>query len=1515
MTVQRAADRSRLAAVATRTTVAMVLTAITAFGAEVNAAEGIFTPVATVAEQRARVTQPDVRRLALDPLDRADPRSTPSPVEVLRSRSVGVDASELSTVRAALEDGRDARVRLNLFSDVDLNAEMHRVADTRYGWSLSGRIEGDPHGSVTMVVHGDIVAGAVHTRDGSFVIGSRGGTVHAVQEVSGDFACGVDGRSHEVAWRDSATRAPVAAASDDDGSEVDLLVLFTQAALELEGSLRRMRASIDLAVAWANDAYEASGVNLRLSLVAAALVDYEESRARGSAGVTNQWFDLQYAIAPNDGVLEEAHALRESYAADVVHLIVDQPGGGGVGELLKVEAEDPSAFAFSVSNSLSWPTFLAHEVGHVMGLLHDRYEEADSGWAFAEVPLHAYAYGYVNQRAFDSGASQESRWRTIMSYDTQCRHQGFTCSQIQRFSNPDRKHPAGTGDSLGVAGVVRTDAVEGPADGVRSLNERRSLITGYRDSATRCDYRLSGMRRDVAASGGEFSVEVDAARSCTWTATAFGEHVELTSDAAGKGPGEVTYRVMTNDGPARIGHVVLAGEMLAVYQSGAIAPVSVCERTPQVRDGITNVTGSTCGAVSEFDLLEVRSLDLATKSIDTVRDGDFAGLANLVELRLRGNPGLTIEDGAFGDLRNLKLLDLCCSDLDVVPPAIRSLRSLTRLNLYGNPIRSLASDAFSGLSELRYLHLANLELTSLPEGVFSDQRRLLELYLYENRITEITKEMLRGPQDLLSLRLNGNPLGELRPDAFAAIPKIWSLNLRRTQLRTIPSQAIANVVSTLDVSDNLIEDVSGTTFPGWSLGRLNLANNSLSALPPGVFAGFTSRACRHGEMELDLSGNPGAPFALTVELDRVGSGAAASGPRQAVVRVREGAPWPITVRVAATGGSSFRRDVTIENGDTESAPFDVAADGPVLLRMTVAPRVPLGYRGVRVALGGALPVIGLDGAVLNPGGAPFRADVAEAFARDGEVPEMSVISSDPGVANATLVNGTLTVTPDGLGETTVQVAVSYADGTVEEYVFAVTVDAPGRTTTPAVWLFPRAADPDREGFARVVNRSTRGGEVQITAVDDAGMRYGPVVLSMDGRQTAHFNSGDLEAGNAGKGLTEGIGSGQGDWRLTLESDLDIEVLSYIRTRDGFLTSMHDVAPTGPEGLRVVTFNPASNVGQLSLLRLINSGDVEAPATITGVDDSGVSPGEGVQVTVPAGASVTLSSGDLESGSGVVGSLGDGQGKWRLNVDADQPVAAMSLLENRNTGHLTNLSTAPVGAGDGIHRVALFPSASDASGRQGFVRVVNRSGQAGDVRISAYDESDWAYEPMTLAVAAGETVHFNSNDLEVGNLEKGLTGSTGAGTGDWRLELTSDLELDVFAYVRTEDGFLTAVHDTVLPAEGFYPVATLNPGSNVNQVSSLRLVNTGAEAAAVTIWGVDDAGEWSGELRLTVPPGAVREYTAATLETGGHGFEGVLGDGAGKWRLTVVSDRPLTVISLLESPTGHVTNLSTAPRSR
>ena len=229
-----------------------------------------------------------------------------------------------------------------------------------------------------------------------------------------------------------------------------------------------------------------------------------------------------------------------------------------------------------------------------------------------------------------------------------------------------------------------------------------------------------------------------------------------------------------------------------------------------------------------------------------------------------------------------------------------------------------------------------------------------------------------------------------------------------------------------------------------------------------------------------------------------------------------------------------------------------------------------------------------------------------------------------------------------------------------------------------------------------------------------------------------------------------------------------------------------------------------------------------------------------------------------------------------------------------------------------HTLPYLPSASDALGRTGVARVINHSDEAGEVRIDAFDDEGQSYGPVTLSLDAGEAVHFHSEHLENGNEERGLSGALGSGEGAWRLELSSELDIEVLSYVITADGLLTAMHDTAPSAGGRHRVAIFNPGSNTNRVSRLRLVNLGEEAAEVSIVGIDDRSESAAsEVTTTIPAGASRTFTAAALESGGEGLEGALGDGEGKWRLVVESSQPIVVIGLLSDSVGHLSNLSAA----
>ena len=242
------------------------------------------------------------------------------------------------------------------------------------------------------------------------------------------------------------------------------------------------------------------------------------------------------------------------------------------------------------------------------------------------------------------------------------------------------------------------------------------------------------------------------------------------------------------------------------------------------------------------------------------------------------------------------------------------------------------------------------------------------------------------------------------------------------------------------------------------------------------------------------------------------------------------------------------------------------------------------------------------------------------------------------------------------------------------------------------------------------------------------------------------------------------------------------------------------------------------------------------------------------------------------------------------------------------------------AGQQSHTVPLFialehenPDQPEREQRQGFVRIINRSSDDGLVRIHAVDDTGTPGQAATLTIQGNQTRHFNSDDLEGGNMDKGLTGAVGDGQGDWYLRLETDLDISVLAYARTKPGgFLTSLHDVVPCAENRCQVDVFNPASNRNQRSLLRIVNSGDGAATVTITGKDDAGELPGQaVSFRLPPGAARTLTRRrTRRRQRRRPERCLGRRAGQVALSVAADQAIMVMSLMESPSGHLTNLST-----
>ena len=226
-----------------------------------------------------------------------------------------------------------------------------------------------------------------------------------------------------------------------------------------------IEAVIDVMIAETNEAYQASDVHLRLALVARSEVQYTEA---------GDFRDINRLADPSDGYMDEVHATRDRTGADLVHLVFKHEGHpfGGVAHL---------AGAFGLTCQHCGGSTFAHELGHNMGLRHDRYAQLYSERGRGPVTLDP-AFGYVNQPGLAVGAARPSRWVTIMSYDTQCWDNYTSCSGLLRFSNPRQSY---NGDPLGVPFGSGGSGVTGPADAAAVLNATGPAVALWRDHVPR----------------------------------------------------------------------------------------------------------------------------------------------------------------------------------------------------------------------------------------------------------------------------------------------------------------------------------------------------------------------------------------------------------------------------------------------------------------------------------------------------------------------------------------------------------------------------------------------------------------------------------------------------------------------------------------------------------------------------------------------------------------------------------------------------------------------------------------------------------------------------------------------------------------------------------------------------------------------------------------------------------------------------------------------------------------------
>jgi hypothetical protein len=292
------------------------------------------------------------------------------------------------------------------------------------------------------VVHDGVLAGSVGTAQGRFQIRYKGASGYAIQEID---TSALPPELEPIPTA-PAKRSIRRSAAADDGSVIDVMVVYTPAARMAAGGAAGMQALITLGETETNIAYFNSQILSQLNVVHTEEVPYGES---GSLST-----DLS-RLSGTDGFMDNVHALRDTHSADLVKLIVESGDGCGIAYLMPGNNPlfAPMAFSVTLRSCVSPNYTFAHELGHNEGSNHAPGDPTGFG-------AYSYSFGYKNP---------SNLFRTIMAYNCS----GGGCPRVLHFSNPGVNflgNPTGT--------FSQNNAL--------SIHNVRTTVANFRSSSGTC---------------------------------------------------------------------------------------------------------------------------------------------------------------------------------------------------------------------------------------------------------------------------------------------------------------------------------------------------------------------------------------------------------------------------------------------------------------------------------------------------------------------------------------------------------------------------------------------------------------------------------------------------------------------------------------------------------------------------------------------------------------------------------------------------------------------------------------------------------------------------------------------------------------------------------------------------------------------------------------------------------------------------------------------------------------------
>ncbi len=340
---------------------------------------------------------------------------------------------------------------LNLFDNASYLAIPDKVQKNPSGsYTWSGHIEGIQFSQVTLIVHDGKLTGSVSLRNHIYQIRPLGGSDHLVVEKD---PAGFPQESVVNPPQETNSKPPVAgdvSSQPDDGSIIDVMVVYTEDARVGAGGTSNMEDLIDLAISETNTSFTNSDITPVLRLIHTKEVVYSEVG-----------FDVNVALDDlTNGTVPDVHTLRDDFGADLVVMLVEGDGTFCASAWTFVTENLPNnnEFGYSIvdhdcaTGNLSF----GFAIGTNMGARTDRAVDGTDGEPFD------FNHAYVDE---------PSGIRTLRAVS-----KPVTTTRIQYWSNPDINF------FVNGIGEVPLGIAEGDeaADNARAIDALANEISNYR---------------------------------------------------------------------------------------------------------------------------------------------------------------------------------------------------------------------------------------------------------------------------------------------------------------------------------------------------------------------------------------------------------------------------------------------------------------------------------------------------------------------------------------------------------------------------------------------------------------------------------------------------------------------------------------------------------------------------------------------------------------------------------------------------------------------------------------------------------------------------------------------------------------------------------------------------------------------------------------------------------------------------------------------------------------------------